>query len=588
MIKNVMVLRKSVGVDGKQQASVKPFMTFSVVIASLMALLAAYPLIRVLIGLFFDKGQLTLSPLGALFRIPDFWQLIFNTLTVVLVSGVLALIIGSTMAWLNERTDARMGALTDSMPLIPFLIPPIAGAIGWVLLLAPQAGLLNSAIRHIAALFGVNMQSGPFDVFGWGGLIFVYTLFQVPYSFMTVSAGLRNMDTSLEEQSRVSGASLPKTLWKVTLPSIRPALGGAALLMLVHGLAMFAIPVIIGTQAGIKVLSVRIVEMLSFSYPPQMAEAIALSFVMIVMVGIVYLMQDRILRSGRHTTIGAKGQRFEVLQLRKWRPLARAAMILYGLLAVVFPVLGLIVVTLNGFWTPTPDVSTWSLRWLWEAVFDRPQSMRAVGNSILLGVLGATIGVLIAGIVSVLVLRTRFRFNRLLDASIKLPTVVSNIVIGIGMILAFAGPPFGWGGTVLILLVAYIVIYLPQASVSSDAAVTQVGRELDEASRVAGAGYGKTFFRIYFPLILPALIAGWAYLFASMAGDLTATAVLSGPSNLVVGFLLLQTYQNGSYGQLAPLAVVLTFLSTLVVVSVLSIANRQMRRRDRLRKKQRG
>lgn len=564
----------------KPRFQIGPFRTLSIALATLMAVLAIYPLSRVIAGLFVTREGFTLSPLGALFGIPDLWELIFNTLTIVIASSVIALILGSIMAWLNERTDARMGSMTDSLPLVPFLIPPIAGAIGWVLLLSPQAGLLNSFISKILLIFGIEIESGPFNIFNIWGLIFVYTLFQVPYAFMTVSAGLRNMDTSLEEQSRVSGAGLAKTLWKVTIPSIRPALGGAALLMLVQGLALFSIPVIIGTQANIKVISVRIVELLSFSYPPQMAEAIALSFVMILFVAIAWYVQDKILRSSRHTTLGAKGQRFERIKLKKWRPVARGVMILYGILAVVLPILALIVVTLNGYWTPNPDPSTWTLQWLFEAVFERPQSLRAIGNSILLGVVGATIGVLIAAIVSVLVLRTRFRFNRALDAGIKLPTVVSNIVIGVGMILAFAGPPFGWGGTIFILLVAYIVIYLPQASVSSDAAVSQVGKELHEASSVAGAGYGRTFRSIYFPLILPALIAGWAYLFANMAGDLTATAVLSGPSNLVVGFLLLQTYQNGSYGQLAPLAVILTLLSTVVVITVIAISNRQLRRRE--------
>src|SRR5690606_15480895 len=107
-------------------------------------------------------------------------------------------------------------------------------------------------------------SSGPLNIFTWYGLIFVYVLYQVPYAFMTVSAGLRNSDTTLEEQSRVSGAGPGRTFWRVTLPSIRPALGGAVLLMLVQGLALFSIPVIIGTGAGIEVLAVRIVELLNF------------------------------------------------------------------------------------------------------------------------------------------------------------------------------------------------------------------------------------------------------------------------------------------------------------------------------------
>lgn len=573
------------GDGGKATRSLPgPFLLLSMAVAIALAVVAVYPLMRVVIGLFFVDGQFTVEPIAAMFGMRDLAELVFNTVVVVGVSSVFALLLGTAMAWLNERTDARMGALTDSLPLIPFLIPPIAGAIGWVLLLSPTSGLLNAVIRAVLGWFGVSGESGPLDIFSWPGLIFVYTLYQVPYAYMTVSAGLRNVDSSLEEQSRVCGAGFWRTTWRVTIPSIRPALGGAVLLMLVQGLSLFSIPVIIGTGADIEVLAVRIVELLTFSYPPRMAEAIGLSVIMIVLVGAAWLAQDRVLRSGRHSTLGGKGQRLEVLRLRGWRPVARAAMLLYGALAIALPVGGLLLVTLNGFWTPAIDWGALSLRWLDETVFQAPLAMRSLGNSLLLGVVGATVGITAAAIISVLIARHRGRWSRVVDGAIKIPAVVSHLVIGVGMILAFAGAPFALGGTVAILLIAYIAIYLPQGSVSSDAAVSQVGHELAEASAVAGSGYGRTFRRIYLPLILPSLVAGWAYLFARMAGDLTATAILSGPSNITVGFMLLQTYQNGSYGQLAPLAVVLTLLSTAVVVSVIAIANHWSRRQSRARR----
>lgn len=559
----------------------RPFLAFSFLVAGVFAFLAAYPLLRVIAGLFFGDEGFSLAPVVRMFALPDLGELVFNTLVVVGVSSLVALFLGAGFAWLNERTDARMGAISDSLPLIPFLIPPIAGAIGWVLLLSPSAGLLNGALRALLAPLGYSAADGPLGINSWGGLIFVYTLYQVPYAFMTVSAGLRNSDTTLEEQSRVSGAGLGKTLWNVTLPGVRPALGGAILLMLVQGLALFSVPVIIGTGANIEVLAVRIVRLLTFSYPPQMTEAIGLSMIMIVLVGIAWFFQNRMLKSGRHGTIGGKGQRFEVIRLKKWRPLARSLMIVYGLLAVVLPVGGLVLVTLNGYWTADISWGELSLDTLWEEVFGQRDSMEALGNSVLLGVVGATIGMLAAAIISVVVIRSRRSAVKGLDGVIKLPSVVSNLVIGVGIILAFAGPPLSLGGTVLILLLAYVTIYLPQGSVSTDAAVAQVGNDLAEASSIAGAGYGRTFFRVYLPLIMPAMVAGWAYLFARMAGDLTATAVLAGPGNLTVGFLLLQTYQNGSYAQLAPIAVVLTIISAAVVITVVTLSNRWSRRRNR-------
>lgn len=558
----------------------QPFKVFSVAITVLFGLVAIYPLIRVALRVITEDGQLTVAPLGQLFALPAIGEIVLNTVIVVAVSSVLAMVIGGVLAWLNERTDARMGMFTDSLPLITYLVPPLAGAIGWALLLSPSAGLLNGFLRG-AGLGGADDGAGPLNIFSWPGLIFVYTLYAIPYAFMTISAGLRNCDTSIEEQARVSGDNLMGTLWRVTIPSIRPALGGALILMVTQGLALISVPLIIGTGADIDVIAVVIVELLNFSYPPQMVQAVGLTLVMILLVMIVWIAQRRILKSARFGTVGGKGQRFELLGLRAWRPVARGLFILYGLLGVALPVVALVIVSLQGFWSATINWSTLTIDWFVKAVFGTPQTVTALGNSFTLAVVGASIGMFIAAIASVLIARNRTRWAGAIDGAIKLPSVVSHIVIGVGMILAFAGPPFNLGGTLLILLIAYLVVYLAQGSVSTDAAVAQVGSDLAEASAVAGAGHGRTFFRVHIPLILPAMVAGWAYLFARMAGDLTVTALLGSPSNVTIGYLLMQISHNGSYGQLAPIAIVLTVMSAVVVLAVIMGSNHWSRRRNK-------
>jgi iron(III) transport system permease protein len=164
-----------------------------------------------------------------------------------------------------------------------------------------------------------------------------------------------------------------------------------------------------------------------------------------------------------------------------------------------------------------------------------------------------------------------------LDAVIKLPAAISSMVVAVGFILAFSGPPFNLNGTLLILLLAYVVIYLPQASVAADAASSQIGRELHEASRVSGAGTGRTFRRVSLPLMMPGLAAGWALLFVRMVGDLTASAMLAGNANPVVGFRILDIFQNGSYALLAALATVLTGINLLIVLAVMVVSRRGVR-----------
>ncbi|WP_433499895.1 ABC transporter permease [Sphaerimonospora sp. CA-214678] len=544
---------------------VTPFTAAAAAVAVVLALLATYPILRVIAGLFFVDGSFTFAPVKDVFDVPDLAQLVLNTLIAVVVSGVIALVIGTTLAWLNERTDARITGITDAMPMIPFLLPPIAGAVGWVLLLSSNAGLLNASIRWLLGGVGVDLAEGPFDIFSWPGLIFVYTLYQVPYVFMLVTGGLRNMDSSLDEQSRISGASRWRTLLRITLPAIRPSIGGAILLMCWQGFSLYSVPVIVGAGAGIDVLSVRIVDLLSFTYPAETATAVGLSFIVLAFVGVMWYLQSRLLRSGRHATVGGKGQRFARQALGKWRWPARLLILLYGVLAVVAPVVGLLLVSFNGYWTPDINWSGLSLESINESVFGDSQTLNAVQNSLWIAAAGATIGMVAAALIALLVIRSRHRVVRVLDGAIKLPSVFSHLVIAVGFILAFGGPPFYLGGTTLILLLAYISIYLPQGSVAADAAASQVGSELGEASQISGAGGGRTFRKVYLPLMVPGLVAGWAFLFARMVGDLTATAVLAGTSNMVVGFRILQIFENGSYAELASLAIVLTVITTVVV-----------------------
>ena len=146
----------------------------------------------------------------------------------------------------------------------------------------------------------------------------------------------------------------------------------------------------------------------------------------------------------------------------------------------------------------------------------------------------------------------------MLDGAIKFPATLSHIVIAVGFVLALGGGPFNLAGSVVILMLAYLALYFPQTSVATDNAVAQVGRELPEASRVGGAGEGRTFRRIYLPLMAGGLAAGWALLFVRCVGDLTASSILAGPRQPRVGWKILQVYTDGSYSEMAALSVVLT------------------------------
>lgn len=554
-----------------------PFTVLGITVAAVLALLSFLPLLAVLLRAFVVDGQLDLSALTETFATPGLGQTLINTFSVTIASGFIALLVGSTLAWLNERTNARLGLFTDSLPLIAFVLPPIAGSIGWVLLLSPGAGYLNVLIRNALAVVGIDMAEGPFNIYSWGGLVLVYAIYQVPFAFMFVSAGLKNMDASLEEASRVSGRGLVGTLLRITLPALAPALAGALLLTVWTSLALYSIPSVIATGAEIRVLTVEIVNAVAFTYPARTDLAVGLSAIMIVVVAAVWLLQNQIVRRSRHATVGGKSRAAAPLDLGKWRVPARIFMIGYAFIATILPMGALTIVTLSGYWTPNINWGALTLEPLRRQVLENPVTQEALINSLTLGVVGATIAIVLAAVLALFLLRIPNRWARMIDGVIKLPSTLSHIVLAVGFVFILAGPPLSLSGTWVILLIAYIALYFPQGAVAADGAATQVAPELGEASLVSGANQSTTFLKIYLPLMIPGLIAGWALLFVRMVGDLSASAVLAGSGNPVVGRQILEVFQNGTFSLMASLALTLTVISAVVVVALTVLSRRAAR-----------
>jgi iron(III) transport system permease protein len=545
------------------------FVPFAALLSLAVAALIIYPLVRVVAATFFAGGTFDATPIYAALHEPALVRLLLNTLAVVISGTAIAVLIGSAFAWLSERTDMGLTWLTRVLPIVPLLVPPVAGAIGWVLLAAPTSGFLNVWMRAGLSHIGIDLTDGPLSVFSWPGLIFVYVLYLVPEIYLVVAAGLRNLDPALEEAARMNGSGPWTTLRRVTLPSVKPTIAAGAVLALLTGFALFSVPVIIGPQAGIDILSVRVVNLMTSSYPPKTGVAMTLGLLVLAVTGSAWWMQSRLLRGRHHAVIGGRGVRVASVRLGRWRIVARAMMLAYLLLTSVLPLLALLVVSLQPFWNPMINFGVLSLRH-YQRLFSDDFSRNALRNSVLLGIVGATAGTLIAAVIAFFIDRGRSGLlARLVDGTTKLPGAVSHLIIGIAFVSAFAGPPFGLSGTVTMLFLAYLVLFMPQATFNATAALAQIGRELPEASLMSGASQGMTFLRVTLPLMLPGLAAAWVLLFVMMSGEITASSMLAGTGNPVVGFVVLDLWSNGSYTDLAAYGALMSLLNSTVVLLTL-------------------
>jgi iron(III) transport system permease protein len=567
--------RAALGLLPGRLREMTPFQLVSALVILLGILAVMYPVFLMARELLMTEGELDTSAFEQFKNSPGAVDSILDTTLVVALGAAGALVIGGLIAYFNERTDARMGAVTDLLPFLPFLIPGLAGAIGWVLLLAPQAGFVNVIIRDVAGMFGYEMTEGPFDIYSYPGLIFLYTIYLVPFAFLLISAGLRNIDSQQEEQSRVCGASRLRTFRKVVIPAVGPSIAAALMLVVWHGFGMYSAPVTIGPSAHINIMSVEIVSMLTLTFPAKYGAAILLSLIMVSFVGLAWYVQTRVLRRGRHSMTGGRARQSPRSALGVWKWPIRTGMMLYISAVTVLPVCALVLVTLNGFWSPDIRWDQLSLAPLRKAVFEDPATLEALKNSAGLALSGATVSMVLAAIVSVFVVNSRGRLVRFADGTLKLPVIVSHVVLAIGFVLAFAGPPFRLGGTWLILLLAYVAFFMPQGTVTTDALAAQVGRDLSDASKTSGARDVRTFRKIFFPLMLPGIASGWALLFVFILGDLEVSSLLAGPNNPTIGKQTLVYYTEGSYAEVASLALMLSVVTSIVVGTVLISARRR-------------
>ena len=542
------------------------------------AILVIFPIVRLLYWLFAENGLGSNESLHSIFTDPRLGPALFNTAFVIVVAGLSSLIVGALLAWLNERTDVRMGWTADLLPIIPLLIPPLASAIGWVLLLQDRAGFLNYFIRQDILHEHSLLASGPINIESLGGMTAIMALCVVPFPYLVVSAALRNTDPALEEASRIFGAGALRTILRVTFPSIRNALVTASVLLVMTLIAMFSVPIVIGSGARIDTLSVIIFNEIYGQTPPQLGGAVVLSVFMLAVVQVAVLFEYVVLRRGRHATTGGRAHVRNVIHLGPARWIIRAVIILYLLIATVAPLIGLALVSLQGFWNDAVDWASLSLS-NYAQLFSAQYGFRsALFNSLGLAFAAATVLMIVASLIGFFIQGAPKMAGRALNGVTVLPASVPNTVVAVAFLISFGVSDFfgiQLGGTLMILFLCYIVLFLPVASRAAGSALAQIGRDMWEVSLMSGASRVRTFGRVILPLSWFGLVGGWVVVFAQVLPEVNAGAFLSSStSNPVVGPVILSLWQQGgNFTILAALTLLITLIQAILVLLILRVGH---------------
>jgi iron(III) transport system permease protein len=543
------------GVNAKRLATRLGILAFVLALAYLSVL----PLVRLQIKAFADNGQAyrdawTRDGVGTTVR---------YTLELGLGSLVIAMVVGTYLAWAASVLPPRLRFL-KILPIFPIILPAVSAIVGWVFLLSPVPGYLNAALRHLP--WWSDRLDGPFDIYSLPFIMIITGLSLASFVYLFVSSGFENINGELIEAAQVAGSSRAGVFFKVVLPLLRPSLvygGGVALLL---GLGQFTAPLLLGRNQGVSVLTTDM-YFATTNTPPNYAQAAAIGSPLLIF-GIAVLWANRVLLgdSSRFVTHGGKGG------FRQGTPgskLAVVSILIFTLVSSILPFLALVAVSLTRFWTGTIDPSTWTLD-AYRQLLDEPAITSAIWNSVSLSLAAVAIA-LPAGYITASLLR-RGRQHRItspiLDFIVAMPLSIPAVIFGVGFLLVYTNQPLVLYGTKWVLVLIYVTLMIPFSTRMQLAGMAALGDSYNEASRVCGAGLVRTQLSIMAPLMRGTFGGAAALMFVLLTHEFAASLLVRGSQTQVMGTILYDYYENGTY----PLVACISIVMVLVTAAGVAVA----------------
>lgn len=501
---------------------------------------------------------------------PDTLRLFLNSLQFAFGTATFAFLIGTTLAWINERTNTPFKSLFFALALIPLVIPGILFTISWILLASPKIGIINLTLMH-----WLNLTSAPFNIYSMWGMIWVDGLHYSPAAFLLMTAAFRSMDPSLEESAMMSGANVFQVLWRITLKLVWPAIFATVLILFVKAIESFEVPALLGLPVGIRVFTSSIYQAVH-RYPSQvgLASSYAVTLLFITTIGIYFI--SRLSSGGsKYATMTGKGFRPRRIDLGRWRWLAAGVFFAYFSLIVVLPFLVLLWSSFQKFYA-VPSVEALGRLTLdpYRFVLSYPNLARSVWNSLMLAVGSATVIMLITSVICWIVVKTKLPGRWLLDNLASLPMVFPGLVLGLALMIFYLNVDIGVYGTMWILLIAYVTRFMPYGLRFNTTSMLQIHKELEESAAMSGASWVTVFRRIILPLLKPGLLAGWIYIMIVSIRELSSSILLYSPGTEVISIVIWELWENGQYVELSALGV-LFILMLFVLVMIAQYAGKK-------------
>ena len=460
-------------------------------------------------------------------------QALLNSFLVWFFVMIISFPVAITISMIIARTRIPFSHGIEFMFWLAFMFPGIASTLGWMMMLSPQIGFFNVAITKLPFF-----DEGPFNIFSLEGIIFARLMADgIAYKVILFTPAFRNMDQALEEAGRVSGASKIGTLVKVTLPVMATPLMLVFALQLIRIFQGFETELLLGQRWGFYVYSTLIWQQVqSFDY----GGAVVTASITLLIIGVIFPLQRWVTRRRHYTTVTGNFKP-GLIELGPWKwPIFGTILSLIVLLTAL-PILVLVIgsfMTHVGFFEAIP---TWTMLH-WQRVFTDNLFFTGLRTTLVLAVVAGIGSPLLFSVIAYLIVRSKWRLRSSLDSVIWISAAFPGILSSLGLLMLFLSVPgLTWlYGSIWALILVVIISGNTTGTNIFKTVLVQLGADLEEASRVAGAGWITTYFKIVIPVLMPTMVLIGMLNFISAANTTSNIVLLASRETVTLSLLALE------------------------------------------------
>lgn len=523
--------------------------TMTLVIMAIFALFLIYPLFSLFISGFQDAetGAFTLSNFARFFEKKYYYQSMINSFKVTVSVTFLAILIGAPIAYFMTCYKIKFKGLIEVLVIISMLSPPFIGAYSWILL-GGRSGVIT---KFFLNTFGIELPS----VYGFGGILLVFTLKLYPFIYLYVSGALKKIDVSLSEAAESLGCNSVKKVITIIIPLILPTVLAGALLVFMNALADFGTPMLIGE--GFSVMPVIIYSEFISEVGGQANFAAAMASIMVLITALLFMAQKYVVNKKSFTMSSLRP-----IQPKEAKGIKGFLMHAFIYFAVFLSIIPQLTVIYTSFLKTKGSMFTSGFS------LDSYRSVlknagKAIANSYTYGIIAIIIIILLGMFIAYLSTRRKNVFTSIIDTVTMFPYIVPGSVLGITLLLAFNKKPLLLSGTVIIMIVAFVIRRLPYTLRSSAAILYQISPSMEEASISLGYSPVRTFFKVTAIMMLPGVLSGALLSWITVINELSSSIILYTGNTRTMSVAIYTEVIRASYGTAAALSTILTVTTVI-------------------------